>query len=131
MFALADELKALRDKKKEIEAALDDIKAKIDRTDYELSELMAETETQNFTRNGTMFYLKTTSRASAVAGSKDELYGALKDRGYGDLVVETVNSNSLSAFVNEQISENDDALPDWLTGLVNIYERTGVGVRKA
>ena len=44
---------------------------------------------------------------------------------------ETVNANSLSAFVKEQISENGDELPDWLNGLVNVFEKTTVGVRKA
>ena len=44
---------------------------------------------------------------------------------------ETVNANSLSAFVKEQISENGDTLPDWLNGLVNVFEKTTVGVRKA
>ena len=73
---------------------------------------MAETETQNFTRAGTMFSLTTKIRASAVAGRREELYAALKENGYGDLVYETVNANSLSAFVKEQIAENQDTVPD-------------------
>ena len=36
-----------------------------------------------------------------------------------------------SAFVNEQITENDEALPEWLEGLVNVFEQTKVSVRKA
>ena len=70
--------------------------------------LMAETETKNFTRAGTMFALTTKIRASAVAGRREELYAALKENGCGDLVYETVNANSLSAFVKEQIAENQD-----------------------
>jgi hypothetical protein len=62
---------------------------------------------------------------------KDELFAALRDEGFGDLIYETVNANSLSAFVKEQITENSDALPDWLDGLVNVFEKTTVGVRKA
>ena len=131
MFELAEKLKALRDQKTETEAALKEINAQIDETDYRLSELMAESETQNFTRSGTMFCLTTKTRASAVAGSKEELYSALRDQGYGDLVYETVNANSLSSFVKERIEENEDTLPDWLRGLVNVFEKTTVGVRKA
>jgi hypothetical protein len=78
-----------------------------------------------------MFCLTTATRASAAAGRKDELYDALKQSGFGDLVYETVNANSLSAFVREQIADNEDALPDWLDGLVNVFEKTSVGVRKA
>ena len=56
---------------------------------------------------------------------------ALRAEGYGGLIYETVNANSLSAFVKEQMAENDDTLPDWLNGLVNVFEKTTVGVRKA
>lgn len=131
MFELAEKLKSLRDEKSEAEAQLKEINAQIDETDYRLSELMAATETQNFTRSGTMFCLTTKTRASAFAGSKEKLYTALREQGYGDLVYETVNANSLSSFVKEQIGENEDVLPDWLSGLVNVFEKTTVGVRKA
>ena len=131
MFDLADELKRLRDLKADLEAQIKDVTARIDETDYRLSELMAETETQNFTRAGTIFCLTTKTRASAAAGVKDELYAALREQGYGDLVYETVNANSLSSFVKEQMAENGDALPAWLTGLVNVFDKTTVGVRKA
>ena len=69
-------------------------------------------------------------RASALSGQKDALYGALRAKGFGDLVYETVNANSLSAFVKEQMEEQD-ALPDWLDGLVHVFEKTTVSVRKA
>lgn len=131
MFDLADRLKALRDDKSEAERRLKDITAEIDTVDYELASLMAETETQNFTRAGVMFCLTTATRASAATDRKDELFGALRSEGYGDLIYETVNANSLSAFVKEQLSENGDALPCWLDGLVNVFEKTTVGVRKA
>ena len=131
MFELADTLKELKEAKKLAEQEVKDINAKIDEADYALSELMAETETQSFTRSGTMFYLTTTTRASAVAEKKTDLYNSLKTNGYCDLVYETVNANSLSAFVKEQTSENDDLLPDWLDGLVTVFEKTSVGVRKA
>ncbi len=131
LFELADRLRALRDEKAEAEQRVKEINAEIDEVDYRLSELMAESETQNFTRAGTMFCLTTKTRASAMAGRKDELYSALRGEGYGDLVYETVNANSLSAFVKEQIAENGDALPAWLNGLVNVFEKTSVSLRKA
>lgn len=130
MFALADRLKGLREQKKQAEQQVKELTSAIEETDYQLSELMAQTETQSFSRAGTLFYLTTTTRASAQAERKTELYDALRREGFGDLVYETVNANSLSAFVREQKSENEDILPDWLTGLVNVYEKTSVGVRK-
>ena len=98
LFELADRLRALRDEKAEAEQRVKELNAEIDEVDYRLSELMADTETQNFTRAGMMFCLTTKTRASAVAGHKDELYSALKENGFGELVYETVNANSLSAF---------------------------------
>lgn len=131
MFELADRLKELRDAKKAAEEELKSINAEIDDVEYHLSELMISSETQNFTRAGTMFCLSTTTRASAAAGMKEELFDALRSKGFGELIYETVNANSLSAFVKEQIAENGDALPDWLKGLVNVFEKTTVTVRKA
>ena len=131
LFELADQLKALRERKDALEAELKQVNMEIDNVDWHLSNIMAETETQNFTRAGTMFCLTTKTRASARAGQKDELFAALRDEGYGDMITETVNANSLSSFVKEQIAETGDALPDWLDGLVSVFEKTTVGVRKA
>ena len=131
LFALADELRELKETKKRLEDELKTVGLEIDRVDADLAERMADAETQNFTRNGTMFCLTNTTRASAAAGRKDELFAALRAAGFGDLVYETVNANSLSAFVKEQTTENEDVLPQWLDGLVNVFEKTTVGVRKA
>jgi chromosome segregation ATPase len=131
MFALAEQLRDLREKKDAVEQQLKDINQVLDDTNYELSELMAETETQNFTRGGMMFYLTIKTRASAVAGTKEELFDALRAQGYGSLVTETVNANSLSSFVKEQMEANGEALPDWLAGLVNVFDKTQVALKKA
>ena len=131
LFELADQLKDLRDMKKGLEQKLKDINAQLEEKDATLAAAMTESETQNFTRAGIMFCLTNTTRASATAERKEELFDALRTEGFGDLIYETVNANSLSAFVKEQIAENADTLPDWLNGLVNVYEKATVGVRKA
>jgi len=131
LFALADELRALKEAKKYAEQELKEITEEMDRVDAILAQRMADTETQNFTRNGTMFCLTSTTRASAAAGRKDELFEALRAAGYDDLIYETINANSISAFVKEQTMENGDILPQWLDGLVIVFEKTTVGVRKA
>ena len=131
LFALADELRELKETKKRLEEELKAVGLEIDHVDADLAQRMVDTETQNFTRNGTMFCLTNTTRASAVAERKDELFAALREAGYGDLIYEIVNANSLSAFVKEQTTENGDNLPEWLDGLVTVFEKTTVGVRKA
>ncbi len=131
MFELADRLKELRDTKKELEQKLKLINAEIEGVDFNLANAMMESETQNFTRSGVMFCLTNTTRASVATERKDELFEALRTEGYGGLIYETVNANSLSAFIKEQMSENNNQIPDWLNGLVNVFEKTTVGVRKA
>ena len=131
LFELADRLKSLKEDKKQKELELRNINDMIFEVDAALSELMILKETQNFTRSGTMFCLTTSTKASAVSGFKDELYSKLREKGYGDLIHETINANSLSSFVKEQINENDNVLPSWLDGLVNVFEKNTVGVRKS
>jgi len=131
MFELADRLKALRDRKADLEEQLKRLQSEIEETSNRLVHCMTETETPNFTHAGSMFILTTNTRASAPAGRKDALYDTLRSEGFGDLIYETVNANSLSAFVREQITENYDKLPEWLDGLVTVFEKTTVNVRKS
>ena len=49
LFEWADRLKALRDRKEALEAELKQVNVDIDDADWHLSNLMAESETQNFT----------------------------------------------------------------------------------
>ena len=130
IFSLADQLKELKDRKKELEAETKNINAEIERIDLELSDAMAEAECDKFSRNGNTFYLSTRLFASPAAGHKDDMITALKENGYGDIVTETVNSNTLASFVKEQKLLNDDEVPVWLTDIINIHEKVSVGIRK-
>ena len=130
MFELADRLKELRERKAELADETKANNAEIEQAEYDLSQLMAQTETQSFQRAGTLFYLTTKTYASADKEHKDELFDALRNEGYGSLITETVNANSLSAFVKEQMPENDDVLPEWLEGKVNVFDKVTVALRK-
>ena len=59
------------------------------------------------------------------------MFAALRDAGFGDMIYETVNANSLSAFVKEQMEEGGDQLPYWLEDLVSVYQHNTVSLRKA
>ena len=131
MFELADRLKELRERKSELAEETKANNAEIEQAEFQLSQLMASTETQSFQRAGTLFYLTTKTYASANKEQKDELFDALRNEGYGSLITETINANSLSAFVKEQMSENDDVLPDWLDGKVNVFDKVTVSLRKS
>ena len=131
IYELSDKLKALRDEKTSLENREKEVEKEIKETDEAMVTLMIDTETPSFTRAGFTFSLTTTTRASAMADNKTALFKALRDNGHGSLVYETVNANSLSAFVREQIENNKDELPGWLEGLVNVYDQKRIGVRKS
>ena len=130
IFKMADELKAAKDEKKELEAKTKEVNARIEELDRELSDAMADAECDKFTRNGSTFYLNSRLYASPAAGGRDALIHALRDNGYGSIVTETVNANTLASFCKEQMTANEDELPEWLSGVVNTFEKVTVGIRK-
>ena len=133
ILELAAEYKELRDKKDEIENTLSDVKDSIDKKKKELVECMIDDEIQNFTHSGLglQFYIMNKMYVNAVKGKKPSLLDALKENGFEDVVQETVHSSTLRGLVKEQIEQNEDALPEWLEGLVNVHEDNDVGMRKA
>lgn len=130
VFELADRLLDLRERKEQLSEQLKAVNAEIEEVDRQLSELMLAEEIQSFVRSGRMFYLKTETYASAVSDRKAELIEWLKEHGLGDIVQETVHPRTLSATVKEMLEE-DDELPEELSELVNIFEKTTVGLRRA
>ncbi len=130
IFDLADQLKAAKDKKKELDAQVKELGAEIERLDLALSDAMTEAECERFSRNGTTFYLNTRLFASPMAGRKEDMFQALKSNGYAELVTETVNANTLASFVKEQKELNNDEIPDWISSVVSVFEKVSVGVRK-
>lgn len=131
LFELADQLKAAKERKRELDAETKANNAVIEDLDRQLSEAMAEQEVDRFSRNGNLFYLNSRLYASAKAGEKDTMIAALKANGYGDLVTETVNANTLASFAKERMAESETGeLPDWLDAVVSTFEKITVGVRK-
>jgi hypothetical protein len=131
IFELADRLKAAKELKKYLDAQVKAVNAEIEQIDRDLSDAMTEQELDKFTRNGSTFYLNSRLFASPASGRKDELLAALKENGYGSLVTETVNANTLASFCKEQLAANEDALPAWLSDVISTFEKVTVGVRKA
>ena len=131
LFELADQLKAAKEHKRELDAETKANNAVIEDLDRQLSEAMAEQEVDRFSRNGNLFYLNSRLYASAKAGEKESMIAALKANGYGDLVTETVNANTLASFAKERMAESETGeLPDWLDAVVSTFEKITVGVRK-
>ncbi len=131
IFEMADRLKTLQEQKKDLEAQAKALGAEITELDELLSDAMTEAELDRFSRNGSTFYLKSRLFASPVAGLKDDMMQALKANGYGSLVTETVNANTLASFIKEQREITGEDIPAWLGDTVSTYEKVSVGIRKS
>ena len=129
LFIIADDLVRYRDQKKEIEEALKEINTLITETEEQMVAAMVEEEMQNFTRNGKQFILTNRTYANAKAGMMPAVCVWMKDNGLGDMVKESIHPQTLQAWVKEQIEE-DGALPGELDELMNVYEKSGISIRK-
>lgn len=129
LFIVADDLVRYRDQKKEIEEALKEINELIAQTEEQLVNSMIEEEMQNFTRNGRQFILTSRTYANAKAGMMPKVCDWMKDNELGDMVKESIHPQTLQAWVKEQIEEVG-ALPEELSELVNVYEKSGISIRK-
>ena len=129
LTVLSEQFVAAKERKEALEAELKAVKAEIERLDREFSDEMILMEYDSFSRKGKTFFLKSRLFASPKAGCKAGLFSALRKRGYGDMITESVNANTLSSFVKEKREENDGEIPEWLTEVVNSYEKTTVGTR--
>ena len=129
MLSAADKLKVLRDQKSELQSQLKEVQEEIDATEAELIQLMTDEECTGFDRNGVRFSLVIKEYPGAVPEEKEELYRRMRSHGFEHLF--TINTQTLSATVKEIKANNDDALPDWLEGVIQIYEQPSIRVSRA
>ena len=129
MLLAADRLKTLRDEKAELQARLKDVQESIDSVEAELIQYMTDEECTGFDRNGTRFSLVIREVPGAVPEEREELYRRMRSHGFEHLF--TINTNTLGATVKELKANNDDQLPDWLEGVIQIYEQPSIRVSKA
>ena len=130
IFMLAEQLKAAKDKKKELEDETKRMTAEIEKLDKQLSDEMAKEECPHFSHNGSTFYLTSKLYASPKAGGKEAMFAALRAKGFGDMIKESVNANSLASFVKEQRELNNETIPEWIEEVVSTFEKITVGIRK-
>ena len=132
IFTLGDRLRALKERKAKLEEATKANNAEIEEVNQRMVDLMVNDELQSFARNGKLFYLTTKIYASAVPERKSELFSYLKTNGFGDMVQEQVNAQTLAAWVREQIADTEDEqLPEGVRELVNVHPKTLVAIKKA
>lgn len=129
MLTTADDLKALRDKKNELQAQLKAVQEELDTKEAELIECMTNAECTGFDRNGTRFSLVIREYPGAIPEEKEELYRRMKAHGFEHLF--TINTMTLQGTLKELKANNDDVLPEWLDDVVKIFEQPSIRVSKS
>jgi len=128
IFTLSDALLNAREAKEHTEAALKEANAAVEMIEAQLIEMMVNDELTNFKRNGVQFSIVNKTNISAEPERKDELWAAMKEKGYGNLF--SINAQTLSGEIKRLVEENDGQMPAWLDGLVKQFEKTGIRIKK-
>lgn len=100
----------------------------------ELADRMIDTEMTSISRCGYKFTLQEKTCYSKKSEADLQAAGinfhdTLRAAGFGELIVETVNSRSLQSSLANYVDENDE-LPEVLAPAINTYEMTDIVRRK-
>lgn len=132
MNELAARLKSLKDAKTELAEATKKNNAEIEAVELELSNLMIEEGNDGFELNGYKFTLQYKDMFSSTVDKRDDLIEALKMHGIDreEIITETVPAQKLNSIMRSIYEGNGEELPEEFDGIVSIYTKQGVGVRK-
>lgn len=143
-------LKAFLDlnrKKRELQERLDEVQGQLTKLEQELLSEFEQAGVEKLTVDGATVYIHTqlwagVAKSGDVATEEDKRRAmeALRASGLDDYVYETFNTNSLSAYVREQLAQAPleirmdparwhEALPEPLHGAITITERQSLRVR--
>lgn len=128
MLELADRLLAIRDELDRLEERRKELTALEEQTERQLFDLMMTEEVEKFTRAGRTFRPEIKTYASIKAECKEAAFQWLRENGYGDLIKEQVNTQSLTSLYKE-LDDNGE-LPEEFTAMLNIYHKQKVAIRK-
>lgn len=131
---LADNFGAMEDRVAALEAELKEAKADRDAAMEALVDVMTEEEVPVISRNGFRYSLQEANRyqklgADKLAEAGVDFFEVLRNEGYGDLITETVNANTLHSAMKAYVAENGELSPE-LSQVVGVFERVKVTKKK-
>lgn len=120
----------LRDAEKAADAEKGAYKEEADKLETELVEMFAEAGLQNLNVDGKTIYLHRSTYAQWQAGlEQEDKLDLLRAAGAGDLIKDTVNAQTLNAYVRELVDVDDaPGLPEPLRDVLELGERFAVRV---
>ena len=105
------EFVSLTGRKRDLEAELRQVQDRLNELEPGLVDMLVEEGIQRTTVDGYTAYLQEDVWASPLDGNIAGLCAALKVAGFGDMVAETVNRQTLSAWVRERRKDGEPLPP--------------------
>ena len=126
----------LLDKKDQLAQDTKDNNAAIDKLKAEIAETMIDEDIPSQGYGDYVYSLqdkiKYSKRGEAELQEKGlDFFEVLREQGFGDIIKETVNANTLQSTMNAVADENDGELPPELDEIVSSYEMTDISRRKS
>jgi hypothetical protein len=128
MLLLADKLAAIKDRLDAIADEESELKKEKEAVEKQLIDMMTAEEVEKFTRNGRTFFPQVKTNVSIKADEKEAAHAWLKENGFGDLVKEQVNAQSLTSWYKEMTEQGE--LPEDFASMLNVFEKITIGMRK-
>ena len=126
----------LLDKKDQLAQDAKDNNAAIDKLKAEIAETMIDEDIPSQGYGDYVYSLqdkiKYSKRGEAELQEKGlDFFEVLREQGFGDIIKETVNANTLQSTMKAVADENDGELPPELDEIVSSYEMTDISRRKS
>ena len=126
----------LLDKKDQLAQDTKDNNAAIDKLKAEIAEMMIDEDIPSQGYGDYVYSLqdkiKYSKRGEAELQEKGlDFFEVLREQGFGDIIKETVNANTLQSTMKAVADENDGELPPELDEIVSSYEMTDISRRKS
>ena len=126
----------LLDKKDQLAQDTKDNNAAIEKLKPEIAETMIDEDIPSQGYGDYVYSLqdkiKYSKRGEAELQEKGlDFFEVLREQGFGDIIKETVNANTLQSTMKAVADENDGELPPELDEIVSSYEMTDISRRKS
>lgn len=138
IMALDDKIriyKELLDKKDELADQTKENNKALDTLEQEIAQMMVDEEKPDTTVDGFKYSLQEKTIYSKIGEDKLmekglDFFEVLREEGFGDLIVERVDSRTLNSAMNNLVEEIG-ALPEDLAECLSVYSQLKVSKRKA
>jgi len=138
LMTLDDKVRAykeLLDKKDELAEQMKENNKALDDLEQEIAQQMVDEEKPDTTIGGFKYSLQEKTIYSKIGEDKLlekglDFFDVLREEGFGDLIVERVDTRTLNSAMNNLVEETGE-LPENLAECLNVYSQLKVSKRKA